>query len=313
VGGGPTEFDPNAGVLVCIGMRQFSTGSLWNNFVYYKYSRDYGRTWITPKQLRYEPGEGFDPKNPLKPNFLHRNQGYRGQNILICRDGTLVHCVGMANAPDDPDNDKRVYRLGGLCFVGKGDPKAQDYEWKAGKRVAVSPDVSSRGLMEPAVTQLTDGRLLIVWRCSNTAKTPGHLWYSLSSDGGMTLSEPKEWKYDDGSSFYAPSAWHLFLRHSVTGLLYWFGNICAEPPDGNWPRYPLIIAEVDETKAALKRSTVTAIDDRQPGQGERFQLSNFSLLEDRETHNLELFLTTYSQDPSDWRNADAYKYTLKLK
>ena len=65
----------------------------------------------------------------------------------------------------------------------------------------------------------------------------------------------------------------------------------------------------------MKRSTVTAIDDRQPGQGINFQPSNFSLLEDRETHDLKMVLTTYSQepDPSDWRNADAYKYTLKLK
>jgi hypothetical protein len=54
------------------------------------------------------------------------------------------------------------------------------------------------------------------------------------------------------------------LRDSITGKLCWFGNICPEPPNGNWPRYPLIIAEVDENKAALKRSTVTAIDDRNP-------------------------------------------------
>ena len=102
------------------------------------------------------------------------------------------------------------------------------------------------------------------------------------------------------------------IRHSVTGRLYWVGNICAEPPDGNWPRYPLVIAEVDEKIPALKRSTVTAIDDRQPGQSPKLQFSNFSLLEDRETHNLELLLTTYGQDPANVRNADCYKYTLRL-
>src|SRR5262245_39763182 len=31
VGGGPTVFDPNAGMLVGIGMRQFDTKGLWNN------------------------------------------------------------------------------------------------------------------------------------------------------------------------------------------------------------------------------------------------------------------------------------------
>jgi hypothetical protein len=313
VGGGPVVFDPNAGVLVGIGMRQVCLGDRINNFVYCHYSRDYGRTWSTPKQLRYEPGDDFDPKDPLKPGFLLHNQGYRGSSILLCRNGNLVHAVGMANAPNDPDNDKRPYRLGGLCFVGKWDPQAKNYQWKAGRRISISPGISSRGLMEPEAAELTDGGLLVVWRGSDSSKAAGRKWYSVSTDGGMTLTEPAEWKYDDGSRFYSPSSWHLFLRHSVTGRLYWFGNICAEPPDGNWPRYPLVIAEVDEKIPALKRSTVTAIDDRRPGQGANLQFSNFSLLENRETHDLEMLLTIYSEDPSDWRNADCYKYTLRLR
>jgi hypothetical protein len=32
------------------------------------------------------------------------------------------------------------------------------------------------------------------------------------------------------------------IRDSVTGKLYWIGNICAAPPSGNSPRYPLVIA-----------------------------------------------------------------------
>lgn len=85
-------------------------------------------------------------------------------------------------------------------------------------------------------------------------------------------------------------------------------------PEGNSPRYPLVIAEVDETTGALRRSTVTAIDDRQPDQGPAIQFSNFSLLENRESHGLELHLTTYGQerDPADWASADNYKYTLRI-
>lgn len=312
VGGGPVVFDPNSGVLLGIGMRQVAAPH-WNNFTYYRYSRDFGKTWTSFKQLRYEPGDDFDPKNPLKPSFLQRNQAYRGENILVCRNGTVVHCVGMANAPNDPDNDTRDYRLGGLCFVGEWDPQAKDYKWKAGKRVAVSADVSSRGLMEPNVEELTDERLLVIWRGSDTGKTPGRKWYSVSTDGGMTLSEPAELKYDDGSSFYSPSSWHLMIRHSVSKRLYWVGNICPEPPDGNWPRYPLVIAEIDEKIPALKRSTVTAIDDRQPGQSDKLQFSNFSLFEDRETHDMEMLMTVYGMYPPDVRTADCYKYFLTLK
>ena len=104
------------------------------------------------------------------------------------------------------------------------------------------------------------------------------------------------------------------IRHSVTGKLYWFGNISSIPPAGNSPRYPLVIAEVDESSAALRRSTVTALDDRQIGQGD-IQFSNFALLEDRVTRDLVLHLTTYGQepDPTDWATAENYRYTVMLR
>jgi hypothetical protein len=313
IGGGPTVFDPAVGALVRVGLRQLASKGQVHNFVYAQFSRDFGRTWTRPRQLRYEPGEDFDPASPLKPGFLRFNQAYRGSNILRCRGGALVHCVGLANAPSDPENDRRPYRLGGLCFIGTWDPQAGDYRWKAGGRVSISPRRSPRGLMEPDVAELRDGRLLVVWRGSGGAEAGGHKWYSMSQDQGLTLTEPAEWTYDDGSRFYSPSSWHLTLRHSITGKLYWFGNISAEPPDDNWPRFPLVLAEVDEQTGRLKRSTVTAIDDRHPGQSDRIQFSNFSLLEDRETRRIEMLLTVYSEDPSDWRNADGYKYTLTLR
>ena len=77
--------------------------------------------------------------------------------------------------------------------------------------------------------------------------------------------------------------------------------------------YPLIIAEVDEAIPALKRKTVTLIDDRQEGESPRLQLSNFSLLENRETHTLELYLTRLGADPNDFWGADACKYTLTFE
>jgi len=312
-GAGPTVFDPTSGLLVGMFLRQMSVGSQSHNYTYVGYSRDFGRSWTKPALLRYEPGDDFDPKNHLKPSFLQHNQGYLGSNILIRHDGALVHCVGLANAPHDPDNDSRDYRNGSLCFIGQWNPQAKDYIWAPGKRVEVSTDITSRGLLEPAVAELTDKRLLVVWRGSDTPKTPGRKWFSISKDGGMTLSDPAEWKYDDGSRFYSPSSKHAMLRHSVTGRLYWFGNICPEPPDGNWPRYPLVIAEIDEKLAALKRSTVTAIDDRRPDQKGNVQFTNFSLMENRETHDLQILLTIYGEDPGDWRNSDCYKYTLRLE
>jgi hypothetical protein len=211
--------------------------------------------------------------------------------------------------------------MGSVVFFGRWNAQREDYDWEPGARVEISPEHSARGLMEPEVAELTDGRLLVVWRGSthgwdgSVAKLPGCKFFSISNDGGRTLTPPAVWKYDDGSEFYSPSSIHRMIRHSVTGKLYWLGNISPTPPNGNSPRYPLVIAEVDEAQAALKKGTVTVIDDRQPSQGQDVQFSNFSLLEDRETHALELYLTTYGQEPepADWATADGYKYFLKLK
>ena len=43
------------------------------------------------------------------------------------------------------------------------------------------------------------------------------------------------------------------------------------------------------------------------------QLSHFSLLEDRQTHALELHLTTGGKDAKSVYTADNWKYTLTLK
>jgi hypothetical protein len=73
-----------------------------------------------------------------------------------------------------------------------------------------------------------------------------------------------------------------------------------------------VIAEVDEARAALKKETVTAIDDRREGQSRLVTFSNFSLLENRVTHALELYLTIYGEDEKSSAAGDSYKYTLLL-
>lgn len=317
--GGASQFDPGPGVLVQAWLRQVPVGGLYHNFSYMRYSRDLGHTWSEPRQLLYEAGAAFDPQQPKKADFLDHNEGYFGNNILVRKDGTLVHVLAHCNASGDPRNKQRPWRMGSVLFLGRWNTGRGDYDWTGGARVEISPDHSARGLMEPEVAELADGRLLVVWRGSthgwdgSVAKLPGRKFFSVSSDGGHTLMPPAVWKYDDGSDFYSPSSIHRMIRHSVSGKLYWLGNICSTPPRGNSPRYPLVIAEVDEAKAALRKGTVTAIDDRRPGQGD-IQFSNFSLLEDRETHQLELLLTTYGQEPNpaDWATADNYKYFLSF-
>ncbi len=147
-----------------------------------------------------------------------------------------------------------------------------------------------------------------IWPCWHVATAR---W----SRSWLTATPPAVWKYHDGSDFYSPSSIHRLIRHSMSLRLYWLGNISATPSRGSSPRYPLVIAEADEMKAALRKGTVTVIDDRQPPQSDNVQFSNFSLLEDRQSHLLELHLTTYGQqpDPADWATADNYKYFLKTR
>ncbi len=326
---GPTLFDPASGALVGVWLRQTRLGgNQFRNHCFCRLSRDGARTWSEPRLMRYEEGADFDPANPLDPAFLEHNQAYFGQNLIKRRDGALVFSVTTANIPADaPDPNPRKIEafyvpvdcrsIGGVNFVGTWNAGAQSYEWRAGNVVWVPRHVSSRGLMEPAVAELGDRRVLTVWRCSNQnldrSEQPGRKRYAISTDGGLTMGEPAEWKYADGTSFYSPSSLHRFVRHSVTGRLYWVGNISPAPCSGNSPRYPLIIAEVDEIKAALKKDTVTVIDDRREGDGPGVQLSNFSLFENRKTHDLEIYLTRLGEDASSVWNADAYKYTIKLK
>ncbi len=319
-GEGPSVFDSHAEALVQSWLRQIVVGKLYHCFTYSRYSQDLGRTWSAPQQLRYETGAAFDPNEPKKADFLDHNEGYFGNNLLVRRDGTIVHVLAHCNALGDPRNQLRPWRMGSVLFQGRWNPTRKDYDWTAGARVEISPEHSARGLMEPEVAELADGRLLVVWRGSthgwdgSVARLPGRKFFSLSTDDGRTLTAPAVWRYDDGTDFYSPSSYHRMIRHSVSGKLYWLGNISATPPSGNSPRYPLVVGEVDEVKAALKKQTVTAIDDRRTGQPAEIQFSNFSLLEDRETHQLELHLTTYGQepDPADWATADNYKYFLKF-
>ncbi len=106
---------------------------------------------------------------------------------------------------------------------------------------------------------------------------------------------------NDGAAFWWSNGRNSFTRNTA----------CENEEYG----YPLVIAEVDEKGPALKRKTVTPIDDRKSDQGSGVQFSNFSLLEDRVTHELVLVLTTYGQeaDPKEWATADGYRYALTIR
>jgi hypothetical protein len=206
-----------------------------------------------------------------------------------------------------------------MSFVGKWDPLNKNYSWRTSNRIFLPRKVSTRGLVELDLSELKDGRLLLIMRGSNAGldslECPGRKWISVSRDGGMTWSRVTDLRYDTGEQFYSPATMARTLRSSITGKLYCFLNINADPPVGNGPRYPLHVAEIDEENVCLKKETVTIIDDRNPELDSRhLQLSNFSLLEDRESQLVELYLTRIGErgGRSKVWDADTYRYVIRF-
>jgi len=249
-----------------------------------------------PCLLRYEEGADFDPACPFNPAFLSANQAYLGNAPAFAPDGTVFFPVCLLEHE----------RTGVILFRRE----AKSGAWHPSPCRSIGPDLSSRGLLEPESTVLRDGRILIVSRGSNTATTPGRKWRILSEDGGQSLGPVEEFRYDDGSPFYSPSSIHRFVRAHRNGVLYWFANITSEPPEGNGPRYPLYLAEIDEERAAVRKESLLLIDTRQTGEPDALQLSNFHLLDNRVTGNIELYVTLLGLDPDDFWRSNVYRYLV---
>lgn len=283
-------------------------------------STDGGRSFGHTQTLKYEDGADLDPQNELNPEYLDNNIGYPGQSILRLSNGRLLIPVTNSKIPADVEDEASPRArwpskgtIGSVCYSGRWDKAQEQYVWEAGKPVWLPRSIAFNGLLEADVAELSDGRVLIVWRITKTKDGQAHKWFSVSSDGGMTFSKPQIFGYTDGTKFFSTSTFHRLFRSQKTGRLYWIGNIApTNPSNAGHPRYPLVIAEVDETSLALKKSTVTEIDTRHPGEGERLQLSNFWVIEHNETHDLEIYLTRLNEVPEETFTAHAYKYTLRF-
>src|SRR5882724_5895402 len=106
-----------------------------------------------------------------------------------------------------------------------------------------------------------------------------------------------------------------FIRSIKNQRLYWLGNLAlrGERPNGNWPRSPLCLVEVEESPLTLKRETIFAVDERTFNDTARVQMSNFRFYQDRETGDLVIFLTRYGeQSEKEWMLADYYRYRVEM-
>lgn len=279
-------------------------------YLRYTVSNDAGKTWLFDDPI-VQSGN-FRAKNPFEGIIIGKNSIYLGDlgdipivtkkgKILVPAHATLAGPDGELLNPGGGHTYTDVIVLIGTWNDGN------KLSWKASQRVEGDPKRSTRGLIEPTLTELEDGRILMVMRGSNGGsldpndQLPSHKWYAISNDGGETWSKPEPWSFEDGKPFFSPSSMSSLFRHS-SGRTFWVGNMTPVNCQNNLPRWPLVIAEVNRDNLKLIRSSLLTVDTQQPDDltKGRLDISHITLIEDRETKEIIL---TYP------RNTNTYKTT----
>jgi hypothetical protein len=285
-------------------------------YLKYRVSLDGGRSEVVDEMVIQR---GHTAQQPLRGVTVGRNAvmlGDAGSETIRTRGGRLL--VPVQVCPVGPDG-KYINPGGGYTYheaavlIGqwRDDASAPRVEWDLSSYICNDPAKSTRGAVEPTIAQFPDGRVLMVLRGSNDVKPhlPGFRWYTVSEDEGDTWAPVRPWTYTDGSSFHSPSSMSQLLSHS-NGQIYWLGNICAANPQGNSPRYPLVVGTVEPGSLLLRRDGCFVVDDRQPGEHAAMTLSNFHAHEDRETGDILLHMSRWmSRGPDDW-STDALLYRI---
>lgn len=278
----------------------------------HRISRDGGKTFYHDSQVVQRGGQ-YSEMHPFEGVWKGRNSMMLGDLTCrpICHDGKLLQPV--QTTPVGPDGE--YYNPGGglsyhesVVIIGTWTNDGL-LSWDISERVQADPKLSTRGAVEPTIIELDDDKILMVVRGSNDVKPelPGYKWYCISEDGGYTWSELKPWTYEDGANFFSPSSCSQLLKHS-NGNVYWLGNITPVNPNGNWPRYPFVIGQVDSQTGLLIRDSIMTIDDRQPDEAEEMTLSNFFAHEDRQTQEIILHMSRWKAKGN--LSGDAYVYRI---
>lgn len=238
-----------------------------------------------------------DPTGEIARQGFDTVEGYPDVLANVWESGLMI---GEFNSSDDPQ-------------------QANTLNWHAGAPVPYEFARTSRGLFEGTVIELEGGRLAMISRGSNQGwpEVPGYKWLAYSEDGGETWSEAEPLAFDDGSVPESGSSGSLLFRSPKTGKVYWLGNLCreGERADGNLPRNPISICEVQESPFALKKDTLVDIDGNAPHESVEVEQSNFKGYQDRETGDIVFYLTRYREHGivgDEWMNADQYQYRVSL-
>jgi hypothetical protein len=258
--------------------------------IFYQISGNNGSTYDTIRPL-VQSGSGFNSLHPITGVTIGKNGFVTSQQPpWRASNGEMI--VPYQFDPLDANGnvinpyDTTTYNGSGL-LIGKWINGGTELQWELGQQLTLDPNISTRGLLEPAAVELrTPGKFLMVMRGSNETlpNLPSRKWKAVSTDFGRTWGAVDALTYSDGGEFFSPSASTDLRRNSKDGKVYWFGNLIASNANGNSPRYPLNIAEVDEALLGLVRGSLRTIVDRDPvNDTDQVQFSNFNITEDPNT------------------------------
>lgn len=302
---------------------------MWHSFLHVK---DEAGEEISAKLVTFEEGADFDEETYHDTDYLTRNLGMT-TDLIVLKNGDILFpmtpptdvCCRLAGLDIQKVFPSVPYmENSGLICRGTWNPETRTYDLSFSEPIVLDDRVSSRGIDEPMLAELDSGKILLTFRVSNVRPDgwncrispflPGYQYFSLSDDGGKTFAPPMPWYFDSREVVYSSCTYSTFIRSEKNGKLYWIGNI-TDPTKtyGNYPRTPLNIVEVNEDWGCAKKDTLTIIDDRREGEAEQVQLSNFAVLQDRETGHLEVYLAKLGQyDDRNVYDCESWKYVITL-
>lgn len=277
-------------------------------YLRYRVSDDAGKTWRFDDPV-IQSG-AFNSQHPFPGIYIGKNSIYlgdRGSIPVVTRKGKILvpaqtTILGKDGELWNPGNGHTYTDV--VVLIGTW-TKEGKLSWEMSERVEGDPERSTRGMIEPTLTELNDGRLVMIMRGSNASRgsseyvLPSHKWISVSKNGGKSWTKPEPLEFENGKTLYSPSSMSALFKHS-SGRYFWVGNMTEKNSEGNLPRWPLVFAELNPKTLKLIPSGILTVDtqkeeDKSRG---RLDISHFSLLEDRQTKEIIL---TYP------RSYDAYK------
>jgi hypothetical protein len=292
-----------------------------NYYLRYRTSEDGGRTAMVDEPIVQA---GHNAAHPMPGQWVGSNGACNsgGSSIIRLPDGKLLYAaVRTVLGPDgkfwDPLHADGFFEI--VVLFGRwSETRRGAIDWRAGPVIDISPDRSMRGIFEPTVALMDDGRILMVSRGSNesgddrTHLLPSHKWMCVSSDGGATWTDPAPWTYEDGSPFFSSSSISSFLRHS-NRKLFWIGHVSDENCRGNLPRDHLYIGRVDPCSLGLIRDSITLIDRRENGDRPVQISCAIFAHEDRETGEVVVNVPRFEQQTEEQWGGDCYEYRLSVE